>query len=158
MRFLSIAMILMLGSVLGAQTPAPAQNNAAPKGDAANGKKIFASYGCYQCHGYEGQGGVGARLAPKPLAYQAFAKYVRQRLCCARLRNRLAPTTAACYRIVCGLARIASCDLYGRIVSRQHRRPESHLGETPSAVAVWRDRIRNRCFRSPDPFRTSSDR
>ena len=77
MRFLSIAMILMLGSVLGAQTPAPAQNNAAPKGDAANGKKIFASYGCYQCHGYEGQGGVGARLAPKPLAYQAFTKYLR---------------------------------------------------------------------------------
>src|SRR5438105_15660756 len=77
MRFLSIAMILMLGSVLGAQTPASAQNNAAPKGDAANGKKIFASYGCYQCHGYEGQGGVGARLAPKPLAYQAFTKYLR---------------------------------------------------------------------------------
>ena len=77
MRFLSIAMILMLGSVLGAQTPAPAPNNAAPKGDAANGKKIFASYGCYQCHGYEGQGGAGARLAPKPLSFDAFAKYVR---------------------------------------------------------------------------------
>src|SRR5207237_10594473 len=77
MRFLSVAMILMLGSVLGAQTGAPAQNNAVPKGDAANGKKIFASYGCYQCHGYEGQGGVGARLAPKPLAYQAFTKYLR---------------------------------------------------------------------------------
>ena len=77
MRFLSVAMILMLGSVLGAQTGAPAQNNAVPKGDAANGKKIFASYGCYQCHGYEGQGGAGARLAPKPLSFDAFSKYVR---------------------------------------------------------------------------------
>ena len=77
MRFLSVAMILMLGSVLGAQAGAPAQNNAVPKGDAANGKKIFASYGCYQCHGYEGQGGAGARLAPKPLSFDAFSKYVR---------------------------------------------------------------------------------
>ena len=77
MRALSLAIVLMLGSMLGAQTPAGGQNNAPPKGDVANGKKIFADYGCYQCHGYEGQGGVGARLAPKPLAYQAFAKYVR---------------------------------------------------------------------------------
>ena len=78
MRFLSVAMILMLGSVLGAQTGAPAQNNAVPKGDAANGKKIFASYGCYQCHGYAAQGGVGPRLAPRLLAFAAFSKYLRQ--------------------------------------------------------------------------------
>src|SRR5438067_10753897 len=77
MRFLSVAMILILGSVLGAQTGAPAQNNAVPKGDAANGKKIFAAYGCYQCHGYEGQGGTGVRIAPRPLSYPAFTKYVR---------------------------------------------------------------------------------
>jgi ubiquinol-cytochrome c reductase cytochrome c subunit len=76
MRFLNLAVLLMIGSVLGAQTPAP-QGNAVPKGDAANGKKIFASYGCYQCHGYEGQGGVGVRLAPKPMSYPAFAKYIR---------------------------------------------------------------------------------
>ena len=77
MRFLNLAIVLLMGSALGAQTPAAGQNNAAPKGDAANGKKIFADYGCYQCHGYEGQGGVGARLAPRPLAYPAFAKYIR---------------------------------------------------------------------------------
>ncbi len=77
MRFVSLAILLMIGSVLGAQTPAP-QASSAPKGDAANGKKIFASYGCYQCHGYEGQGGVGARLAPRPITFPAFAKYIRR--------------------------------------------------------------------------------
>ena len=36
--------------------------------DAENGKRLFVRNGCYQCHGYAGQGGsAGARLAPKPL-------------------------------------------------------------------------------------------
>ena len=40
----------------------------APAGNAANGRKLFVSNGCYQCHGYVGQGGnAGAKLAPKPL-------------------------------------------------------------------------------------------
>ena len=71
---LSLLMILMMtmASALGAQTPAPA-------GSSENGKKIYASYGCYQCHGYEGQGGVGPRLAPRPpLAFTAFSRYVRR--------------------------------------------------------------------------------
>ena len=41
-------------------------------------KKLYAQYGCYQCHGYAAQGGAGPRLAPRPLAYTAFSKYVRQ--------------------------------------------------------------------------------
>jgi len=66
--------------VFGLAGPAHAQAPAAaaPSGNAANGKKIFASYGCYQCHGYEAQGGPGARLAPRPIAFAAFSKYVRQ--------------------------------------------------------------------------------
>ena len=36
-------------------------------------------YGCYECHGREGQGGVafGPRLAPNPMAHAAFVRYVR---------------------------------------------------------------------------------
>ena len=49
-----------------------------PKGNAENGKKIFNAYGCYQCHGHEGQGGAGARLAPRPISFTAFANYVRR--------------------------------------------------------------------------------
>jgi ubiquinol-cytochrome c reductase cytochrome c subunit len=57
--------------------PTPQQQNA-PAGNAANGRKLFVSFGCYQCHGYEAQGGsAGPRLAPRPIAYAQFMKYVR---------------------------------------------------------------------------------
>lgn len=64
------------------QTPAPAQRPAgaaAPAGNADNGRKLFAADGCYQCHGYEGQGstGTGPRLGPRPIAFAQFTKYVR---------------------------------------------------------------------------------
>jgi ubiquinol-cytochrome c reductase cytochrome c subunit len=58
--------------------PASQQNANAPAGNAANGRKLFVSFGCYQCHGYEAQGGAaGPRLAPRPIAYAQFMKYVR---------------------------------------------------------------------------------
>lgn len=77
MRFL---MLITIASVLGAQTPGPAPNaGPAPAGNAQNGKRIYVSYGCYQCHGYETQGGgAGPRLAPRPIAFAAFSRYVRQ--------------------------------------------------------------------------------
>ncbi|HEV8414639.1 MAG TPA: cytochrome c [Bryobacteraceae bacterium] len=46
---------------------------------AATGKKLFSKYGCYECHGTQGQGTTaGARLAPKPIALAALIAYVRQ--------------------------------------------------------------------------------
>ena len=39
----------------GAAAGAPTGRGGAPAGNAANGRKHFVSYGCYQCHGYEGQ-------------------------------------------------------------------------------------------------------
>jgi ubiquinol-cytochrome c reductase cytochrome c subunit len=68
--------LVLVSSVL-AQNPPPATGDA-PAGNVQNGKKIYSSYGCYQCHGYEGQGGVGPRLAPRPTAFAAFSKYIRQ--------------------------------------------------------------------------------
>jgi len=52
---------------------------AAPSGDAKNGRKLFVADGCYQCHGYEGQGATptGPRLGPRPIAFAQFSKYVR---------------------------------------------------------------------------------
>lgn len=35
------------------------------------------SAGCYTCHGTVGQGGAGARLAPKPLPLERFIAYIR---------------------------------------------------------------------------------
>ena len=48
-------------------------------GDVQNGKKLFTQYGCYQCHGYLGQGGgAGAKLAPRPLPLAGLIAYVRK--------------------------------------------------------------------------------
>jgi mono/diheme cytochrome c family protein len=76
MRLLMIAMIA--AAVAAAQTPAAPPGNT-PPGNAQNGKKLFAQFGCFQCHGYEAQGGLGTgpRLAPKPLPWAALSRYVR---------------------------------------------------------------------------------
>jgi ubiquinol-cytochrome c reductase cytochrome c subunit len=67
---------LMLAVVLAgsrvAQTAVTADN-------AATGKQLFVKYGCYQCHGRQGQGSsAGVRLAPEPMPFASFARYVRQ--------------------------------------------------------------------------------
>jgi mono/diheme cytochrome c family protein len=45
--------------------------------DAAKGKLAYVKNGCYQCHGFAGQGGAGPKLAPQPIPYEAFANFVR---------------------------------------------------------------------------------
>ena len=43
-----------------------------------NGKKLYTSFGCYECHGRQGQGGsAGPRLAPRPIPLQVLVMYVR---------------------------------------------------------------------------------
>ncbi len=84
--------VLLVAMTLSAQAPSgPASTSSgatavshpqsAPAGDATKGKKIYVTYGCYQCHGYVGQGGSGVlggpRLAPHPLAFEAFTKQLR---------------------------------------------------------------------------------
>ena len=59
--------------------PAFAQD-AAPKGDAANGKVLFTRDGCYQCHGTQGAGastGPALTQKPTPLPWVAFQAEVR---------------------------------------------------------------------------------
>ena len=74
MRVLFLLILMSVASVLFAQTPA-----AAPAGNAENGKKIYTTYGCYQCHNYAAHGGgAGPRLAPRPIAFQAFTRYIRK--------------------------------------------------------------------------------
>jgi mono/diheme cytochrome c family protein len=75
--------LLTMASILGigGQNQSPASGSAqaaAPAGNTENGKKIYESFGCYQCHGYAAHGGGGPRLAPRPLAFAAFSRYVRQ--------------------------------------------------------------------------------
>ena len=48
--------------------------------DAENGRRLFARYGCYQCHQLEAQGAAatGPRLGPHPIPFANFTKYVRR--------------------------------------------------------------------------------
>jgi len=57
----------------------PPATPAVPAGNAQTGQQLYTSYGCYECHGREAQGSTatGPRLAPRPIALAAFAKYVR---------------------------------------------------------------------------------
>jgi mono/diheme cytochrome c family protein len=58
-----------------AQSPAPTIAN----GNAENGRRLFERDGCYQCHGYAGQGGRdGARVAATAMSSVAFTRYVRR--------------------------------------------------------------------------------
>jgi mono/diheme cytochrome c family protein len=43
------------------------------------GRRLFLKYGCYECHGHEGQGGspAGPRIGPNPVPIAAFLRYVR---------------------------------------------------------------------------------
>lgn len=52
---------------------------AAEAGNAERGKDLFIKNGCYECHGYDGQGGsyTGPRIAPDPLPWDAIAAFIR---------------------------------------------------------------------------------
>src|SRR5258708_30937495 len=72
MKKIALALVVMA---------APALAQEAPKGDAANGKKVYLADGCYQCHGRVGQGGLmtgGAPiLAQTKLPYAAYKRQLR---------------------------------------------------------------------------------
>jgi mono/diheme cytochrome c family protein len=61
-------LILMAAALTLAQSAA---------GNAANGKRVFMKQMCFRCHGTDGQGGAGPRLAPKPISTDQLIKYVR---------------------------------------------------------------------------------
>ena len=51
----------------------------APAGNAQNGKKLYERDGCWECHGWAGQGGRdGARLADTALTTAQLTRYVRK--------------------------------------------------------------------------------
>ena len=86
-RFQIFALVLVTGLVVAVgvagQTPSPAQPDtpatSEPAGNAEDGRKLYVSYGCYQCHGREGQGSsaTGPRLAGRLLPYAGFSRYTR---------------------------------------------------------------------------------
>jgi mono/diheme cytochrome c family protein len=70
--------LALLIATLGAFAAGIAWTQTAPAGNADNGKKLFVKDGCYECHGYVGQGTKdGARIGPPVLNLQALIRYVR---------------------------------------------------------------------------------
>jgi ubiquinol-cytochrome c reductase cytochrome c subunit len=69
-------MLASFGTRAQAQAPR-SSSTTAPAGNAASGKKLYNTIGCWQCHGYSGQGGEGARLVPNLIPFPAFTKYIR---------------------------------------------------------------------------------
>jgi mono/diheme cytochrome c family protein len=61
-----------------AQSLPPQRTTPVPLGNVQNGKTAFAARMCSTCHGDEGQGSIGPRLAPPGRAYPDFLQYVRQ--------------------------------------------------------------------------------
>ena len=69
-RALALAIVIACGTAAGTDDAAAA--------DAKKGQQLFITYGCYACHGYNGQGAnVGPKLAPDPMAADAMAAYIR---------------------------------------------------------------------------------
>ena len=86
---MGFAATALMTVALAAQEPAPKPAApAAPAGNVETGKKLWVSVGCWQCHGYEGQGGAaGPRLSARNLPFAGFSAYVR------RPTNQMPPYT-----------------------------------------------------------------
>ncbi len=74
----ALALLIFVRPSAAAQSAANAsKSESADAASVARGKKLFVSYGCYECHGRAAQGGVGPRLGPDPLPLSFIEKYVR---------------------------------------------------------------------------------
>lgn len=70
---------LALGVLTLALLGPAAPGTAAPTAqDPARGYEIYVRIGCYECHGYAGQGAAatGPRIAPNPIAFNRFVDII----------------------------------------------------------------------------------
>jgi ubiquinol-cytochrome c reductase cytochrome c subunit len=63
------------------QSLAPAVKADPSSANARNGERLYMSYGCYECHGTEGQGSTqtgASRIGPIQIPFAPFVAYIRQ--------------------------------------------------------------------------------
>ena len=72
-RVLSISATVLATSVIA--SGAFAQTT--PAGNTANGKRLFENVGCFECHGWAGQGGGAGPKLIDPPAYPAYLVQLR---------------------------------------------------------------------------------
>jgi len=77
-KFTGVAFALVAAIAIGQTARA---QDAAPQGDAANGKRIFLKEACFTCHGRVGEGGAyngpAPILAHTALPFEAFKGQIR---------------------------------------------------------------------------------
>lgn len=62
---------------LNSAAPAPTGGESLT-GNADDGKRLFTSYGCYECHGRQGAGAaIAPRIGPPAISFAAVLRYVR---------------------------------------------------------------------------------
>ncbi len=68
--------IVLLGLLISTVNIGVAQDR-----QSADGRTLYVDFGCYQCHGFEGQGSSASppvpRIAPTLYPFEAFAAFVR---------------------------------------------------------------------------------
>jgi len=63
------------------QSLKPIEEQPARAASSPKGQRLYNDYGCYECHGFQGQGSAstgGARLGPPRIPLSAFVSYIRQ--------------------------------------------------------------------------------
>jgi len=73
--------LLLAGAYsIGQETDYRTKSEPIVRGNAQKGKRLYDSYGCYQCHGGQGQGSIltGPRIGPNPTGFSGFVRYIRQ--------------------------------------------------------------------------------
>jgi mono/diheme cytochrome c family protein len=78
---LAATLLLVSGDTALARVTIPIPQEEKPSaGNIQNGKKLYISYGCFECHGRQAEGTSvgGPRLGPNPISFPAFSKYIRQ--------------------------------------------------------------------------------
>ena len=68
---------LILWTALGVLLTSPLMVASQEAKDADTGEALFLAYQCWQCHGYEGHGGVAPRVALITYPFEAFSVFVR---------------------------------------------------------------------------------
>jgi mono/diheme cytochrome c family protein len=81
-RFVALFLFGFAAVLFGFRAARARQSSDSPaNGNAQNGKKLFMSDGCYECHGRQGQGAAqtgAARIGPPQLSFEGFQNYVRK--------------------------------------------------------------------------------
>jgi len=77
---LAVALFFSPGSARSQNAAQASSSSDTPKGNVEAGKLVFNKYGCYECHGREGQGSTmgGPRIGPNPIPFDSFSSYIRK--------------------------------------------------------------------------------